>query len=134
MEAGTGEIQHFDGWVRDERRGGLNDDLTLALQDVVQAVRAVDKPGKLILELSIAPSGSGRKVMVTPTIKTKVPEADPESSIFFVDDAGRLHKDDPFQGKLDFKSVPPEETGKVRQLRPDSDAPRRVEDEEGPES
>lgn len=102
MNDTTDRRQLFHDWLAGHARGTLNDEITAALGEVVDAVTHLEKPGKIIVELTVAPAGAGgRTVMVAGTVKTKPPEPAPEASIFFAGENGTLHRDDPYQQRFD---------------------------------
>lgn len=89
--------QMFHDWLEDHARGTLNDELTLALAEIVDACSTARKPASLTLRLDVSTSGdSGRMVVIAGRVKTKVPEPAAEQSIFFVGEGGSLHRDDPY--------------------------------------
>lgn len=111
-------------------RGTLNDEATMALADLVEAVRALGKKGAMVVELAVEPAGSGgRTVTIAGKVKVKAPEPDPELSIRFVGDAGTLHLDDPYVRPIpgiphvDAEGTPKvvdPATGEVRRLADDA--------------
>lgn len=82
-------------------RGTLNDEATMALAELVEAVTHLGKKGALTLTIAVEPAGSGgRTVTIAGTVKVKAPEPDPELSIRYVGEAGTLHLDDPYARRL----------------------------------
>jgi hypothetical protein len=121
----------FHTWLADHARGTLDDELTVALADVVEAVAHQEKKGVVVLELTVETAGrGGRTVVIGGKVKVKLPEPAPEQSIFYVGEAGSLWRDDPFAERLDGMKVDPV-TGEAIAL-PDTDetAPARLPDEE----
>lgn len=121
--------QSFHDWLAGHARGTLNDELTAALGELVEAVGSHEKPGKLTLTLTVDVAGSGgRTVLIAGEVTTKAPKPAPEASIFYVGDAGTLHRDDPFAMRM--PGVPFTETdGAVRVIDPDTGEVRRVDEE-----
>lgn len=94
----TTDRQLFHDWLAGHARGLLDSEITAALGEVVEAVTHLEKSGKVVVELTVEPAGSGgRTVMVAGVVKTKPPLPAPEASIFFAGDGGSLHRDDPYQ-------------------------------------
>lgn len=88
----------FATWLGKHRRGALEEEVTAALGEVVTAVAAHNKPGHLSLRIDVTPSG--RTVLITDRVTTKIPEPDREAAIYFPGPEGGLHRDDPYQGLL----------------------------------
>lgn len=89
--------------VISELRGGLVAlNASQQLEEVINAVQASGKAGKLTLELTLKPVGLGNREMhVSATVKAKAP-ANPdleERSIFFAEN-GQLLRHDPRQTQL----------------------------------
>lgn len=120
----------FAAWLTAHARGTLNDELTMALAEVVESVAHLDKKGALTLTITVEPAGSGgRTIAITGKTSAKPPVPNPEVGIFYVGDGGSLHRDDPFAGRLpgvpyrdtagDVKVV--DASGEIRRL--DTDRP-----------
>lgn len=92
--------------LRDHARGTVADDAQAELLDLIQAVSATGKEGSVTVKLKAKPSGN-RTVMLGFEVTSKVPQADPEVGVFFVDRNGVLTKDDPTQPKLPMAEVDP---------------------------
>ena len=91
----------FDEWVREHSRGTLNEDMTAAIRNVVQAVTDLDKKGTVVLKLTIEPAGRhGRTVAIGGEVEEKPPAPAPELSVYFPDEKGGLHRNDPYQERL----------------------------------
>ena len=97
--------------------GETLDTLTSDLAQMVTAVKATGKTGKLTLELTIKPNGAFG-VEITDKITTKEPRDDRGSTLFFNDKDGGLHRRDPRQQDLPLRQVGgteiDPETGEVR--------------------
>lgn len=94
----------FADVLRELSGGELYDTLTDRLAEVVEAVSTHRKPGELALVLKITPNGDA--VIVTETLKAKVPEAGRRSTMFFVTSGGALVRQDPRQQDLPLREVP----------------------------
>jgi hypothetical protein len=85
------------------RKGGCNDDLGAAIEEVTDRVKATGKPGKVVLTLTIEPAGIEKggkdviveKVWVEDDIKTVLPKTPQPSTLLFVDPDGGLTREDP---------------------------------------
>lgn len=80
----------------------LNDELTR----VVRAVYETDLKGSLTLKLDFVPDAESGRVEIRPDVKAKVPIAPVASTTYFAHPDGRLRKEDPRQGKMDFNREP----------------------------
>lgn len=91
----------FSAWVAEHRRGELDLELAAALAEVTRAVHDLEKAGTVTLKIAVKPGGGrGRTVQVVDAVTIKVPEAGREVAIFFVDEAGNLVRDDPYNERL----------------------------------
>lgn len=82
-------------WLRTHAHGELDQDLQAAIDEVAQATLICEKQkGEVTVKLTF--EKSGRMVVVSHEIKTKVPRLPSESGMYYVTEAG-LTKDDPFQ-------------------------------------
>lgn len=110
------QLRQFSDWLTDHARGSVNDEITLALAEVTRSVSEMGAKGSVVLEVKIEPAGSGsRSVATSCKVTAKPPVPSGEKSIFYVDEAGGMHRDDPFAEKLDLQEAP-EPTGEVRTL------------------
>lgn len=118
-------IRPFHEWLLDQARGAVDDELTVALAEVVAAVAHLGGKGKVVLEVQIDPAGSGGRMVSTQcVVKTKPPLPPAEPSVFFVGDGGSLVRDDPYQARLFPTRRVDAETGEIRQLPdPDEESP-----------
>lgn len=120
----------FNEWLAQHARGSLNAEATLAMADVVQAVSDAEKPGKLIVEITIAPTGAGgRAVAIGGKVTMKFPPKPPELSVFYVGESGGLYRDDPFQQRIPGVPVAAP-AGEIKALPPDETEPVRLADED----
>lgn len=116
----------FTEWLKEHRRGALDDELAAALADVVLAVRHNGKKGRLKIDITI--ERKGRNVVITDDINITIPQPDREAAIYFDDESGLLHRDDPKQGRLPLNTVENDngglsvvdtETGELRRVEGD---------------
>lgn len=92
----------------EHQNGSTISDLSEAYREVVEACELTGKPGKVTLEISIRPpsKGKARVVGIAMKVESKIPEADPYLSMWYVGDNGELLREDPRQRKLDLRVVP----------------------------
>lgn len=126
------ERKPFAEWIQRHARGTLNDEATQALAEVVQTVTDVGKVGKVIVEITVQPTGAGgRTVAVGGKVSTKMPAPAPELGVFYVGDAGSLHRDDPYQLKIAGVKREEAEQEEVRQVQSAGEI-RQVDADEAP--
>ena len=101
-------IRPFSDFLLEISAGLTHHDLSEALNELVQAVDVVGKPGSITYTLKVAPAGRGAEqtVMVTDEIKVKLPEADRPDSVFFIDADGNMTRSHPDQERLPLREVP----------------------------
>lgn len=92
------------GFVEHFADGSINTEATLLMRDAVQAAMATQKKASVTLTIDLNPSGS-RTVAVVPKLTSKIPQL-PELGVFFVDGNGALHREDPYQLKMDLDEAP----------------------------
>lgn len=120
----------FSVWLAQHARGTLDDELTATLAELVEAVQDHEKKGELVLKLIIEPAGSGRRtVTVAGKVAAKPPEPAPEMSIFYVGDAGTLHRDDPYAQRLPGMARPADDNGEVHRVPEGDGTVQRVDTE-----
>lgn len=94
-------MRPFTDVLRDIRKGRVVDAATEQLAEVVQAVMATEKAGKLVLELTVKPQGKGdNAVIVSAKLTSKAPQPNLPDALFFADLDGDLLRDDPTQQRL----------------------------------
>lgn len=91
-------LKSFDDFITDLDDGELARHLASELQRVVLGVRRTGLSGKLVLELSLKPDG--RTVITTPKVKTTIPTAKANSTVFYDTEDGDLSRSDPKQQRL----------------------------------
>lgn len=96
-------MRPFADVLRELSGGDTYDILTTKLGELVEAVAQHHKPGELTLTLKVTPNGDA--VVVTETVKSKVPEAGRRSTMFFVTSGGALVRQDPRQQDLPLRTV-----------------------------
>lgn len=111
------QIKPFATWLR-EQPGGLHDELGELLAELGLAVVEHRKAGTLNLTVKIAPMPKSDRSIVQSVVDVKLnaPQPDRAVGMFFTDDEGNLHRDDPRQTSFEaLISVPnePDEVVKV---------------------
>lgn len=98
----------FDRTLRDIRAGESLTELSEKLSELVAAVRATGKGGKLKYELTVKPASKGETValMIVDNIDVKLPKSERAANIFFANDQNLLQRSDPRQRELELRSVP----------------------------
>ena len=113
-------IRPFADFLQEHGRGRTNDELSEALHTLIARVKDTGKSGSVSLTVRIEPMKKDeRMVVVSDSIKIKLPEHDRPSAAWFIGKDGNLQRDDPYQ--LSFESlreVPPPpgvdpETGEI---------------------
>lgn len=124
------ETLRFDEWIGAHTRGELNDEITNAVAEVAEQVRAIGKPGKVLVELRIETVGkSGNTVAISGYVTSKPPRPASEASVFYVGTAGALHRDDPKAIRLPGVAYA-DAAGEIKVIDPESGEIRKVEDED----
>jgi hypothetical protein len=91
----------FEILLTEMRGGRVAEQLTDALDQIVQAVRITGKPGKLSVTFSIKPSGENGLAIST-KVDAKPPTADVGEAFFFLTQDGGLSRTDTRQRELEF--------------------------------
>lgn len=78
------------------RFGELHDDLTKALNELVQKVDTSQKGGKIVLTLAIK-AGKGGQIEIADDLKVTLPKVEKATSILFATPEGNLQRQDPRQ-------------------------------------
>lgn len=94
--------------------GRLLDELHEALVATAQEVVDTGKPGSVTLTLKVSTKSQGNPmIIIDETVSRSVPKRDPKGAFFWALEGG-LHKDDPRQARMEFRSIDPE-TGEIRE-------------------
>lgn len=91
--------------LRELRRGQTLLELGDRLAELTQAVVTTGKPGKLKLELSLAPADKGGALIMTDKVTVIEPSPDVSRTIFFATADFQLSRSDPNQMQLGLRSV-----------------------------
>ena len=88
------------------RRGNCMDELSQSLRELNAAVQLTGKGGVITLKIAVKPNGGvNGAVQIKDDIKLALPKLDKGASLFYINAAGGLQKDDPDQTHLDLKVV-----------------------------
>lgn len=99
-ETGPGEVQirPFADWLREQARGATHDELSIAMNDLIQRVQDTRKKGSIVFTVEVGPmKGNADAVIVSDGIKLKLPEHDRPAAVYFVDKHGNAIREDPNQ-------------------------------------
>lgn len=95
-------MKPFTDVLREYRRGALVDEATAALAEVVKGVRETGKSGSVTLTIKVSHQKGDRDVMeLEAAVNGKPPKEPLPAAIFFADEDGSLHRQDPKQRELD---------------------------------
>lgn len=95
----TDALRHIGGGV-------YIDTASDKLAELVAAVDATGKAGKLTLEVKVKKATRGGAMHITGTCKLTKPAEEPMEAMLFATPEGNLVADDPHQQKLDLKVAP----------------------------
>lgn len=87
----------FYDFLREHRRGETHDKISDELQALVEAVTAMDKPGKLVITIAMSPIKDTDAYQVTVETALKPPKTPPDGSLFYVTPENNLTKTSPQQ-------------------------------------
>lgn len=83
-------------------KGRAHDEATSKMRELVEAVQRLGKSGSISITLSVHPVENNREVVrIQDSVKASIP-TEKRSSMWFPDDDGGLHRNDPNQRELDF--------------------------------
>jgi len=103
-------IQHHAG-------GEACQKLTEGMQECVEAVQKSGKPATMVLKVKFLPAGRGGAFIIAADVDTKLPAPEKQTSIWFADDAFRLHREDPHQHQLPLRTVEQTPTAAPQEVR-----------------
>jgi hypothetical protein len=106
MPRQEGTIRPFADVLADLGRGQVADEVSVALADLVTGVTATGKKGTLTLKIDVEPfKGGGNMIRLAARVDTRAPQGEPLAAVFYADDAGSLHRNDPNQEMLPLREV-----------------------------
>lgn len=94
----------FTQILHEQRRGGLHEELTEQLAELVRAVGQTGKQGVLTLKLTVKPAGDSM-VQMFDLVAINPPQESKDPSIFYTDESGSVHRSDPRQAELPLRRV-----------------------------
>jgi hypothetical protein len=94
-------------FLREHRGGQTHDLLSDKLQELVAAVTAEERAGKLTITFGVKPMGKGDGLEVTADVKMTPPKETPGSSIFFPTPENNLVRQDPRQQAMELREITP---------------------------
>ena len=105
------EPQDFLVFLAAQAGGGTVTELSDGLAELVRRVADTGKKGSISLTVAVEPmkGGDGKTMVVKDSISLKLPEYDRTASVYFTDEDGRLHRNNPQQIAWDvpLREVPP---------------------------
>lgn len=98
------DAPEFAAFILTHAKGRAHDELTDQLAKLVQAVKETGKKGTLSLQIVIEPDKKVENVVrVEDKISVSIPK-ESRASMWYTDDEGKLHRDDPAQTAMWQKS------------------------------
>ena len=88
------------------RAGGLQEELSEALNQCVTRSQETGKQSEITLKIKIKPNGTTGQYHITDDVRIRLPTLEKGASIFFGTPDGNLQRNDPAQRQLDLESVP----------------------------
>lgn len=96
-------IRPFAAFLRELQKGRVHEELSTQLHDLVAAVQDTGKSGTLTLTLKVEKQKNTDMLLIGDDVKTKLPQFDRASSLWFVDGDGNVSRDNPDQ--LEFGGI-----------------------------
>lgn len=106
----TDTLRHIGGGV-------FIDTASDKMAELVTAVDASGKGGKLTIEIKVKKATRGGAMHITGNVKLTKPAEEPMEAMLFATPEGNLVADDPKQQKLDLKTVPAATDTQAAQLK-----------------
>lgn len=100
MPENISDPSEFAAILLGHAKGRAHDEATKKLREVVEAVKQTGKAGEISVKLSIHPVKNNDSIVRIEDKVTSTVPREPRSSMWFPDDAGALHRNDPNQGEL----------------------------------
>lgn len=98
----TTDPTEFAQFLLTHDKGRAHDELSTKLAEAVEAVKRCGKKGDVAIKVSIHPlKGNDEVVRIETNVTSKIPKA-PSTSMWYVDDFGGLHRNDPNQDELPY--------------------------------
>lgn len=94
------EPQDFGAVLLQHAKGRAHDEASKLLKDAVEAVKRTGKPASVTVKIAVKPVANVPNAFkLSDNVSATIPE-DPRTSMWFADDEGALHRNDPNQGSL----------------------------------
>lgn len=108
IETAERHIRPFSDWLREQRGGDAHDELSAALNELVESVSETGKVGSLTFTLKVKPAGKGDHgtVIVSDATTLKKPQPERGEALFFITDDANLVRHNPRQEELPLREVP----------------------------
>jgi len=110
----TAKRQKFTEFLQSLDYGGIDDEATHELNEVVHACTETGKAGEIVIAIKIKPVGKGGQVELESDVKVKKPKPVRGKSLMFATPDNNLQRDDPRQRTLDGVKTVAEEARPVR--------------------
>lgn len=83
-------------------KGRAHDNASKLMRDLVEAVKQTGRKGSVTVKLTVSPmKNNSRVVQISDNVTATIPE-DKRDSIWFTDDDGGLHRNDPDQLQMEY--------------------------------
>jgi hypothetical protein len=101
------QTRSFIDFLRDQRNGATEEELSKSLQQVIAAVEAQGKKATLTFTIEVAPvtNVTSGQVIVTDDIKVKLPKPKRSASVFYTTPENNLTRNDPRQTSLELRPI-----------------------------
>lgn len=104
MNAERKQTKPFALFLQEHRKGSLHTELSEQLAEVTQGVLEHGKAGSITVTINVSPIEGHRAgdniVRITDKVTPKVPQPERGSAMFFADEEGNLHRNNPLQDEL----------------------------------
>jgi hypothetical protein len=103
MSETTGGAQEFASILVQHGKGIAHDKASALLREAVAAVKEHGKGAEVTVKLKITPvKNNPRIVQIEAKPSANIPQPEPTPAIFFADDQGGLHRNDPEQREFEY--------------------------------
>ncbi|MBU8834169.1 hypothetical protein [Mycolicibacterium goodii] len=102
------DVPEFATVLLQHNNGITHDQVTQKLAELVQAVKKEGRKGSITLSVTVLPvKKNNEMVYLQTTFATKIPQEEPVAKLFFTDDKGGLHRNQPgLYGDVDADTIP----------------------------
>lgn len=106
MPENNSQKQEFASILLQLNKGLAHDKASEELREAVAAVKELGKPAEMVIKLKITPvKNNSSVVQIEAQTAAKIPKPPVKPAIFFADDEGGLHRNDPTQRSM-FETEP----------------------------